>query len=233
MMHSGDDECACLTALSNQATTRLLAEAQRHAVQEERQRLARELHDSVAQALYGIVLGAQTARLLLQRDPGQAAEPLNYVLSLAEAGLAEMRALIFALRPEVLTTEGLVGALTNHAAALSVRYQVAIETTLGDEPPLSFEAKEALYRIGQEALHNAVKHARASRVVVGLAREAGRVVLEVRDDGIGFDATATFPGHLGLTSMRERAVRLAGSLEIKSAPGRGTTVHARLPSPAA
>jgi PAS domain S-box-containing protein len=194
----------------------------------ERRRLARELQDAVVQALYGIVLGARAARILLDRAPGQAAEPLEYVLSLAEAGLAETRALIFDLRPESLETAGLVAALTKQAAPLSARHGIEVHTDLCDEPTLPLAIKEALYRIAQEAMHNAVKHAQASRVDVRLACQAGTIVLEVCDDGPGFDPTGSRPGHLGLRSMRERATQVGGTLAIESAPGRGTCVRAAI-----
>ena len=194
----------------------------------ERRRLARELDDAVVQALYGMVLGARAARILLDRAPGQAAEPIDYVLSLAEAGLAEARALIFDLRPESLETEGLVAALTKQAAPLSARHGIEVHTNLCDEPELPLDSKEALYRIAQEAMHNTVKHAQASRVDVRLAHQVGTVMLEVCDDGKGFDPTGSLPGHLGLRSMRERATQLGGRLEIESAPGRGTCVRAAI-----
>jgi signal transduction histidine kinase len=231
-------EMAFLAAVANQAAiavenARLYAEAEGKAALEERQRLARELHDSVSQALYGIALGAATARTLLDRDPPGAAGPLDYVRGLAEAGLAEMRALIFELRPESLEVEGLVAALAKQAAAARARHELQVEADLGDEPALPPAAKEALYRIAQEALHNVVKHAGARRVTLRLASEGDDVVLEVGDDGVGFAADGAFPGHLGLRSMRERAERVGGTLGIESAPGRGTTVRARVPRPVA
>ena len=209
---------------------RLYAQAQQTASLEERQKLARELHDSVSQALYGIALGARTARTLLDRDPERAKEPVEYVLQLAEAGIAEMRALIFELRPESLAQEGLVAALQKHAASLRARYQLAVETDLGDEPDVQLSLKEALYRVAQEALHNTVKHARAAQVTLRLAARDGGVSLEVADDGAGFDPRGDFPGHLGLQSMRERVERAGGSLHLESAPGRGTRVRATLPA---
>ena len=194
----------------------------------ERRHLARELHDAVVQALYGVVLGARAARGLLDRAPGQAAEPIEYVLSLAEAGLAETRALIFDLRPESLEIEGLVAALTKQAAPLSARHGIEVHTDLCDEPALPLDIKEALYRIAQEALHNTMKHAQARRVDVRLADQAGTIVLEVCDDGRGFNPDSSFAGHLGLRSMSERATQLGGTLQIESAPGRGTCVRAEI-----
>lgn len=222
------------TAVANQAAiaienARLYEQAQQLAALEERQKLARELHDSVSQALYGIGLGARTARTLLDRDPRRAAEPLDYVLSLAEAGLAEMRALIFELRPESLETEGLVAALNKQASSLRARHHLVVETAFCEEPEAALEVKQVLYRIAQEALHNTVKHARASRVTLRLERSGDRLVLVIADNGVGFDPQREFPGHLGLRSMRERAERLGGVFVVDSAPDQGTRLQAEIP----
>ena len=208
---------------------RLLVEVRGKAALEERQRLARELHDSVSQALYGIALGAKTARTLLDRDSTKVASPLDYILSLADAGLAEMRALIFELRPESLEREGLVAALEKQAAALRARHEIKVETDLCNEPDAPLEIKEALYRIAQEALHNIVKHARASSVQIRMRCSPENVTLDVSDDGIGFEPAGDFPGHLGLHSMRERTERLGGTLAVESAPGKGTQIRAWIP----
>jgi PAS domain S-box-containing protein len=224
--------------IANQAAiaienARLFEQAQTLAVMIERQRLARELHDSVSQALYGIALGARTARTLIDRDPSAAVEPIEYVASLANAGMAEMRALIFELRPESLAEEGLAAALTKHAEALRARHQIAVQLDLCDEPELPLETKEALYRIAQEALHNIVKHARAAAVALRLSgptTDDPAVALDIRDDGVGFDPASAYPGHLGLRSMRERAARLGGTLAIDSAPGRGAHILVRVPA---
>lgn len=196
---------------------------------EERQRLARELHDSVSQALYGIALGARTARTQLERDPAKVAEPLDYVLSLSETGLSEMRALIFELRPESLENEGLVIALTKQADALRARYKLEIAATFCPEPEISLDAKETLYRIGQEAMHNVAKHASATHVNLAMRCEGDWLLLEVQDNGKGFDPAGQFPGHLGLQSMRERVANVGGEIHITSQRGAGTTVQARLP----
>jgi signal transduction histidine kinase len=223
--------------IANQAAiaienARLFEQAQTLAVMVERQRLARELHDSVSQALYGIALGARTARALLDRDPAAAVEPIEYVAALANAGMAEMRALIFELRPESLQEEGLVVALTKHAESLRARHQIDVQVDLCAEPNLPLVIKEALYRIAQEALHNIVKHARASAVTLRLCAptlQAPVLALDIRDDGVGFDPAGAFPGHLGLRSMRERAARLGGTLTIDSARGHGTHIQVRVP----
>ncbi len=230
----GEDERVFLGAIADQAAVavenaRLFSEARGKAALEERQRLARELHDSVSQALYGIALGAKTARTLLDQEPDRATDPLDYVLSLADAGMAEMRALIFELRPESLKTEGLVAALEKQTAALKARHGIEVEATLCEEPEASLEAKEAVYRIAQEALHNTVKHARANKVEITMACQPGRIALELSDNGVGFDVRKDFPGHLGLRSMRERASRLGGTLEADGAPGRGTRICVWIP----
>jgi PAS domain S-box-containing protein len=227
-------ETAFLKIVADQAAAiaenaRLFTDAQANVAIEERQRLARELHDSVSQALFGIGLGARTAREQLEQNPAAARAPLDYVLQLAEAGLAEMRALIFELRPESLEQEGLVGALVKQAAALRARHGIRVDEFFDAEPSAPIAVKEALLRIAQEALNNTAKHARASHVELHLTTAGEALVAEIRDDGAGFDAGAQFPGHLGLQSMRERAYRLGGTVEIVSSSGQGTIVRAMIP----
>ncbi|MDX2136796.1 MAG: GAF domain-containing protein [Chloroflexota bacterium] len=208
---------------------RYYQQAQELAALEERTRLARELHDSVSQALYGIGLGAQTLRRHLERnDIDKLKGPLEYVISLAEAGLTEMRALIFELRPESLENEGMITALAKQGASIEARHNISVQLELGEEPVMSVEKKESLYRIAREALHNVVKHAAATQIVLRLQHEPEGLVLEVRDDGLGFDTAQDFPGHLGLQSMRERVAKLGGRLTIASTPGAGTTIRAVL-----
>jgi PAS domain S-box-containing protein len=226
---------ALVAAVAGQAAialenSRLYEQGKDLAALEERQRLARELHDSVSQALFGITLGVRTARTLLDRDPARAAEPLDYALSLAEAALAEMRALIFELRPESLATEGLVVALEKLAAAARARHHIDVHMHLIEEPPISLEAKQALYRIAQEALQNVVRHAHATEVTVLLsAQDNDELVLDIRDNGVGFDPAESFPGHLGLNSMRERVMRLGGVFSLESTHDQGTHLVASIP----
>jgi signal transduction histidine kinase len=104
-----------------------------------------------------------------------------------------------------------------------------VSTELCEEPDLPFKIKQDLYRIAQEALHNSVKHAHANKLDLRMHRTAEELMLEVCDDGVGFDPTGSFPGHLGLHSMRERVTRLGGILQIESVPGRGTCIRAQLP----
>ena len=233
-----DDDRRLFDAFASRASlaiqnAQLFDQAQVSASLEERQRIARELHDSVSQALYGIGLGARTLRRRLGEAPEpQVAEPLEYIINLAEGGLAETRALIFELMPDSLQTDGLVTALQRQAAATQARHNVAIAAMLCDEPDLPLRTKEALYRIAQESLHNMAKHAHATTATLSLAPVEGGFVLFVRDDGRGFDTGQQFPGHLGLRSMQERARRIGGEYSIRSAPGEGTTVTVSVPHPA-
>lgn len=229
------EEQRLLKALAERAAVaienaELYQRAQLAASLEERQRLARELHDSVSQALYGIALGARTARTLLDRDPAAAAEPVDYVLSLAEAGMAEMRALIFELRPESLETEGLVAAIGKQLDALQARHGIEVTRSLGEEPDLPLSTKEALYRIAQESLTNTAKHSKATSVSVTLSRADGVHELTLSDNGTGFDPEGDFPGHLGLRSMTERCEKCGGTLLIDSTPGSGTRITAKVPA---
>ena len=225
---------AMALAIANQAAiaienARLYRQARRLAVMEERQRLARELHDSVSQALYSIALGTHTALALLEReDPVRAAKPMEYVLSLADAALAEMRALIFELRPDALEREGLVAALSRHVEAILARHHLAVETAFCDEPSAPLDVKEALYRIAVESMNNAVRHAQATRISLRLRTQDGVIALEVHDDGVGFDPQGKYPGHLGLHSMQERAAQIGAALDIESVPEHGTRVQVRV-----
>lgn len=224
----GDAELTFLRSLADLAgvaveNARLFEEAQEKAALEERQRLAWELHDSVSQALHGIALGAQTVRIQLERDPAAAVAPLDYVLGLCDGAHREMQALLLALRPEAVEKEGLVAALMTQAEALRARHGLQVEFEAGPEP--AREHLHGLFRVASEALHNVVKHARARRVWLRL----GPGELEVRDDGRGFDPSRGFPGHFGLSTMRERMERLGGSLSIESSP-QGTRVLARVPA---
>ena len=235
----GEAETSFLAALADQATiaaaTARLVAAKRGVVAlevalEERHRLARELHDTVAQSLYGIEQGARMALDRLDQDPPRVAQPIEHVLQLAEAGQAEMRALIFALRPESLAKDGLVTALNTQIEALRARHGIAAQTITNDEPEAPIEVKQVLHRIAQEAVHNTVKHSRARRVDVHLEAYDSWLVLQVTDDGVGFDPDESFPGHFGLHSMRERALEVGGSFEVESSPGRGTRIVVRVPS---
>ena len=208
---------------------RLYEQNSQLAVLEERQRLARELHDSVSQVLYSIGLGAKAARAALTHNPSQIGETVDYVSRLAEAGQVEMRALIFELRPESLRTDGLVSALEKQAAVLQTRHQLTVQRVFCAEPLVPLTVKEAIYRVSQEATHNIIKHARATHVTITLACSENEICLEVTDDGIGFDPLDEYPGHLGLQSMRERANQSKGQIQLDSHPGLGTRIMFTIP----
>jgi PAS domain S-box-containing protein len=192
---------------------------------EERAHLARELHDSVTQALFSMTLVSRSVEMLLERDPEAARDQLAQLRDLQREALAEMRALIFELRPGNLEQDGLVRALKTHASALQGRLglPIVVESDLTDRLPLS--AEEILYRIAQEALHNVVKHAAAHQVRVDVRRQEGGVRLRVHDDGKGFDPDRVPDGHLGLAGMRARAERVGARFSCESEVGAGTTVE--------
>lgn len=210
-------------------TARLINEARAAAVAEERRRISRELHDSVSQALYGIVMGARTARQVLERgEAGNALQPIDYVLELAESGLAEMREAIFGLRSRT-DSESLPDSLRKLATAAATHHGLQVRIVAEEPEQLPRAAADALRGVAREALNNAVKHAGAHEVRIILRSDASGVALTLADDGCGFDPTAQYPGHLGLKSMSERAAALGGWVAIESAPGAGTTVSAWLP----
>jgi signal transduction histidine kinase len=140
-----------------------------------------------------------------------------------------MRALIFELHPDALEKEGLVNALDRHAQLLRTRYKLEVDVDLCEEPHLSLDAKEAMYRIAQEALNNINKHANASKVQIKLEQIDREIILEVLDDGVGFDPQGKHPGHLGLRSMQERADQFGWQLDIRSTDQEGTKIRVYAP----
>jgi PAS domain S-box-containing protein len=205
--------------------TELRRQAGELAAGEERAHLARELHDSVTQALFSMTMVTRSTELLLDRDPNAAREQLGQLRELQREALAEMRALIFELRPGNLEQDGLVRALNTHTSALQGRLglPIVVESDLEERLPLAVE--ETLYRIAQEALHNIVKHAKATQVWVGVHVVGNGVRLRIRDDGKGFDPTTVPEGHLGLAGMRVRADRLGATFACTSKLGAGTTIE--------
>ena len=215
---------------TQQIEQQLVAAAQKQAVLEERQRLARDLHDAVTQALYGVTLHAEVARRLLAA--GDVANATGYLRALQEAAqeaLDEMRLLIFELRPPILEQAGLVAALQARLSAVEGRANVETQLTIDGVETLPAAIEQALYRITQEALNNALKHARAKHIVVQLSSTGSRVMLEIADDGIGFDpAIAGQNGGMGLCGIEERVRHLGGVLSIQSAPGAGSRLQVEL-----
>ena len=199
------------------------------AASQERAHLARELHDSVTQALFSMGLTLRSLELLLATDVEGARAKVSELRDLQKDALAEMRTLIFELRPASLETDGLERALRTHATAVQRRTGLALVVDAEDVPRLPLPTEEALYRIGQEAIHNVVKHANASQASVRLSRDGDRVRLTVVDDGAGFSPDEVPRGHLGLLGMRQRLDLIGGELRVDSAPGRGTTIEAIVP----
>lgn len=214
----------------------MVAEA---AVAEERNRLARDLHDSVTQALYSQTLYAEAAvRQLEASNANRAADHLRQLRQTAQQALREMRLLIFELRPSALEDAGLVAALRARLEAVEGRTGVTTAVSAPDDLQLTPETETGLYWIAQEALNNALKHAQADIIEIKLTQEAGRVVLCIADNGVGMETavstaqstnTPAAKGTLGLRSMQERAAGLGWQLTISSAPGRGTTILIEVP----
>jgi signal transduction histidine kinase len=206
---------------------RLYEQARELSVVAERNRLALDLHDAVSQKLYSLVLNAEAAGTLLERDPGAAGEQVTKLRMLAAEALDELRSLVFELRPPDLERDGLAGALRKHVELVRRLQPREIELVVEGETSVDAVRDGEILRVAQEALQNAVRHSGADHVTVRLAGRNGRLTLEVADDGVGFDPTAAAARsrRLGLASMEERARRIGGKLEISSAPGAGTTVR--------
>ena len=214
---------------------RLYERSRELSILSERNRLALELHDVVSQKLFSLTLTAEAAATQLDRDPEAARTQLERLRTLAREALDELRSLILGLRPPELERDGLAGALAKEVDMLRHVHGVEIELRFDGvcEPAGVADRDLAVLRIVHEALHNAVRHARAGRVAVHLSGDpSGALVVEVNDDGIGFEPERAElrSRHLGLTSMEERARELGGRLAIRSSPGIGTTVRLELPA---
>jgi len=232
-----DGEVSLLTHIADEVgiaveNAQLYRQAEQLAVMRERQRLARELHDSVTQALYSLTLLSEAARRMASSgELRQAQEPLHRLNTISQQALKEMRLLVYELRPLVLKREGLVGALQHRLDAVERRAGVEARLLVSGNVSLPSEVEEGLYRIAQEALNNALKHAAASSVTVTIRADGEALEIEVLDDGTGFEPqTVGSGGGMGLTTMRERAEKMGGRLEVDSAPGRGTRVVVTLES---
>jgi signal transduction histidine kinase len=209
---------------------RLYERSRELSILSERNRLALELHDVVSQKLFSLNLTAEAAATLLDRDPAAARAQLDRLRELARETLEELRSLILGLRPTDLQRDGLEGALRKEIAMLRRVHGVDVELQAAGSGSDGGERDVEVLRIANEALHNAVRHARAAQVVVRLDVSDTMLVVEVIDNGVGFDPNRVEmrSRQLGLTSMEERARELGGRIEIRSAPGAGTTVRLEL-----
>jgi signal transduction histidine kinase len=216
-------------ALTN---ARLYERGRELSVLEERARLARDLHDAVAQKLFSVRVKARAAALLVDRDPARATAEIDSVAELAGQAQAELRAVIDGLAPPDLASGGLVGSIRSYAVLIGRTYGTRITVDAGELPDLDPARETVLYRVAQEAISNALRHSGSPLVRVALRARPRGVQLEVSDAGRGFDP-ASPGGGLGLGSMRERAAAVAGQLTIESGPGTGTTVRLTVPRPAA
>ncbi len=205
---------------------RLREKAKQLAIVEERQWLARELHDSVTQAMYSVTLYAEATRMALAAGKSDvAAENLQELQMMAREALFSIRLLIFELHPPILEGQGLAAALQVRLSAVESRAGLQAELRVDKSRRLPLAIEEELYRIALEALNNVVKHARAQHVIITLKFDDNRVYLEIADDGLGYDpAIAKGSGGMGLRGMEERAQRINAKLEMDSAPGKGTTL---------
>ena len=218
-------------------SSRELAESQRREGEravEERRRIARDLHDSVSQALFSTVLHTRTAQKALAQDGGSQSGPVGRSLAtigdLTRSVQGEIRSLIFELRRDSVD-DGLVTGLTRHSAALGAPDGLRIDVR-GPAPrlPVCPHVEMQLFAIAREALANVVRHAAATVAEVSVVAERGQVVVEIRDNGRGFDLKTRHPGHFGLESMRTRTTEIGGRFTIASAPGWGTVVRVRVPA---
>jgi signal transduction histidine kinase len=205
-------------------------QAEELAVIAERNRLARNLHDSVSQTVFSMTLTAEAARILFDRDASRAAAELDKLQALAKSALTEMRSLVFELRPTAVTEQGLIPALRHHIVTLERQHGLVVALQIEGEPHLTDLEAQRLFRVIQEALNNVVKHARTDSARVTLQFEDGRVLARIEDEGQGFapEAIESEGQGIGLSTMRERVEMMGGTLGIDSSPGAGTRVTVEL-----
>ncbi len=212
-------------ALTN---ARLFERGRELSVLEERARLARDLHDAVSQKLFSVRAKARAAAMLVPRDPARAAAEIDSVAALAGEAHAELRAVIDGLAPPDLAASGLAGSVRGYALLAGRTYGKTVRVEAGELPQLDGLRETVLYRVAQEAISNALRHSGSQDVRVRLSARQRAVVLEVSDHGAGFDPEVPHSG-VGLSSMRERAESVSGTLTIRSSPGGPTTIRLSVP----
>jgi len=203
---------------------RLYQQSQKLAALEERQRLARELHDSVSQTLFTCRAMTETALRRWEKDPARANDLIREVYHLVVTALSEMRTLLLELRPAALTQVGLKQLFDRYLQPMQDRWQFKLNIQIDDISPLPPDVQIALYRITQEALNNITKHTQAKHVDVRVIEHDDRTILEIRDDGGGFEMSKVSSTSLGLAVMHERAEEIGAALHIDSEIGKGTHI---------
>jgi signal transduction histidine kinase len=225
-----------LTTIADQIATaveniRLRHKARETAVLAERDRLARDLHDAVTQSLYSLSLFAEAAQESARaNDPARIQRHLGSDMKMAQQALGELRLMLFELRADTAARQGLAQALGDRLKSVEERIGIAVDIQAESIGLLPVVVEEAFYRVGLEALNNALRHGPAPHVEVRLFTEDSHLVLTIADDGAGFDvAEATRSGGMGLNSMTQRLQQVGGTLVVDSSPGQGTRVTARTP----
>ncbi|QSB07025.1 GAF domain-containing sensor histidine kinase [Natronoglycomyces albus] len=229
-----EDDAERLTLLALHAgialrNARLYERSRELSIVEERNRLARDLHDAVSQRLFSLRLTSQAAESLVESDPERARALMGQVSQLAREAVAELRAVIVELRPADLDREGLLECLRRQIELVSQSHPAHIEVEVSGESRLEKNQEVDVLRIVREALHNALRHAHAERILVTAhATEVLRV--EISDDGVGFDPSEAATRGMGVLSMTDRASTIGGRLHIQSSPGRGTRLSLEIPN---
>ena len=223
----GPDEISRLSVVAEEVASLIYSDRQRQMAiaLEERQRLVRDLHDSVTQKLYGLVALTEAAQASVEAGTAmQPSEVLSRIGENARQALKEMRLFLFEMKPVDLEREGIVAVLHQRLAAVEGRADIKARLIADDEINLSLDKQVALYYIAQEALNNVLKHANATSVKVSLGKKRSGFVLEIQDDGCGFKPDAAERGGMGLRNMKERCAKVGGKLKIASAPKKGTKI---------
>jgi signal transduction histidine kinase len=222
-------------AFANQAAiaienARLYDRSREQDILQERNRLARELHDSLSQALFSMVLNAEAANLFFDVDQEKARQQIGLLYETANSALKEMRTLIFELRPANLEQEGLAMVLSKHAKLIGDRHNINVRVEIKGQGRLPLHIEKALFRVAQEALNNIVKHAKATEATIVLSTQEETAYLKIKDNGVGLSEGVVKPNTLGLTSMRERVEQLGGTFQIGPNPsGQGAQVVVSVP----
>lgn len=230
-VHDAGDNLTCYDGLMIDITE-LRERLQEEAAANERSRLARDLHDAVTQTLFSANLIAEALPRLWEKDVGEGRRRLEELRGLTRGVLAEMRTLLFDLRPSALAEADLDELVRRLVEVFTNRTRLPVALSVAGACSLPSEVRVALYRIAQEALNNVARHSRAAQVRVALSCDPGQAGLLIEDDGLGFDPTAPSPGHLGLNIMKERAGGIGALLEIDSRAGQGTRVRVCWPASA-